>query len=138
MKTKLTLQEKLRDLRDEKKLTLAELSEATGIPLSTLQRLEGADDICVRYQDVTALARFYGVSADFLFGLTDNRQYRNVEIDALNLSDEAIAVLKGGEMNNRLISELLAHTDFQQLLSALEVYIDRKVLPQMKYHECYV
>jgi hypothetical protein len=42
MKTKLTLQEKLRDLRDERKLTLTALSEQTGIPTATLQRLEAS------------------------------------------------------------------------------------------------
>lgn len=36
MKARLTLQEKLRDLRDEKKLTLTGLSEAIGIPTATL------------------------------------------------------------------------------------------------------
>lgn len=34
-------------------------------------------------------------------------------------------------MNNRLISELLSHTDFHQILNAIEVYIDKKMLPQM-------
>ena len=52
MKTKLTLQEKLRDLRDEKKMTLSDLSGETNIPLSTLQRIEGQDDIRTGYQDV--------------------------------------------------------------------------------------
>lgn len=37
LKTRLTLQEKLRDLRDEKKMTLSDLAQAMGIPLSTLQ-----------------------------------------------------------------------------------------------------
>ncbi|MGL5254264.1 MAG: helix-turn-helix domain-containing protein [Brevinema sp.] len=37
MKIKLILGEKLRDLRDERKLKLADVSEATGIPVSTLQ-----------------------------------------------------------------------------------------------------
>ena len=45
MKTKLTLKEKLRDLRDEKKMTLSDLAGATGILLSTLQRMEGKDEI---------------------------------------------------------------------------------------------
>ena len=31
-----------------------------------------------------------------------------------------------------LVSELLSHADFQQLLSAVEVYIDKKMLPQMQ------
>lgn len=29
------------------------------------------------------------------------------------------------------IGEFLTHSDFPQLLSAMEIYIDRKVLPQM-------
>ncbi|GHU81741.1 hypothetical protein FACS1894191_8670 [Clostridia bacterium] len=131
MNTKLTLGEKLKDLRTAKKLKLDDVSEATGISTSTLQRLENDEDIRVGYQDIETLARFYDVSADYLFGLTDLQQYRNIEIDKLRLSDEAIAVLKDGKLNNRLISEFIAHADFPQLLSAMEIYIDRKVLPQM-------
>lgn len=127
----LTLGEKLKDLRTERKFTLADLSEATGISVSTLQRLESEDDIRIGYQDITTLARYYHVSADYLFGLTDNRQHRNIEIDRLRLSDEAIAVLEKGELNNRLISEFLSHADFPQLLNAMEIYLDRKVAPQI-------
>ena len=131
MKTRLTLGEKLKDLRNERELRLADLSEATGISVSTLQRMEADDDIRIGYQDIETLARYYDVSADYLFGLTDLDQYRNIEIDKLRLSDEAIEILKDGKLNNRLISEFLAHSDFPQLLSAMEIYIDRKVLPQM-------
>ena len=127
MKTKLTLQEKLRDLRDEKKLTLSDLAGATGIPLSTLQRTEGQDDVRVGYQDIAALAKFYGVSMDYLFGLTDNRQHRGIEIDRLYLSDEAIAELQSGRLNNRILGEIITHPDFAGLLVALEVYVDRTI-----------
>ncbi|MCL2284766.1 MAG: helix-turn-helix domain-containing protein [Firmicutes bacterium] len=132
MKTKLTLQEKLRDLREERKLKLADVSEATGIPTSTLQRFESEDTIRVGYQDIEVLTRFYEVSADYLFGLTDNRQYRNVGVDKLRLSDEAIALLTSGKINNRLLSELIAHPDFVDLLAALEVYIDGYVAPKIE------
>ena len=131
MKTKLTLQEKLRDLRDEKKMTLSDLAGATGIPLSTLQRMEGNDDIRTGYQDVATLAKFYSVSTDYLFGLTDNRQHRHIDIDALRLSDPAIEVLKSEKVNNRLVSEILSHSDFVQLMNAVEMYIDRKIMPQI-------
>jgi len=131
MHTELTLQEKLRDLRDEKKMTLFELAEATGIPLSTLQRTEGQDDVRVGYQDIAMLAKFYDVSADYLFGLTDNRQHRHIVIDTLRLSDPAIEVLKSDDFNNRLLCELISHPDFPRLMNAMEIYIDRKVLPQM-------
>ena len=119
-------------MRVERKLTLADVTEATNISAPTLQRLEADDDIRVGYQDIEMLARFYDVSADYLFELTDNRQHRNVEMDKLRLSDEAIVVLKDGKLNNRFISELLAHPDFPQLLSGMEIYLDRKVLPQMQ------
>ncbi len=131
MKVKLTLQEKLRDLRDERKMTLSDLAGATGIPLSTLQRMEGKEDIRVGYQDVAALAVFYGVSTDYLFGLTDNRQHRHIEIDAIRLSDPAIETLKDGKLNNRLVSELLAHPDFARLMQSVEIYIDRKLISQI-------
>lgn len=131
MKTRLTLGEKLKDLRTGRKLILADIEDATGISPSTLQRLESDADVRVGYQDIVTLAKFYNVSADYLFGLTDNKQYRNIEVDKLRLSDEAIAVLKDGKLNNRLVSELLSHSDFQQLLSAIEVYVDKKLLPHM-------
>ena len=81
---------------------------------------------------MAALAKFYNVSTDYLFGITDNRQHRNIDIDALTLSDSAIEILKSKKLNNRLISELLSHTDFGQLIKAVEVYIDKKMMPQMQ------
>jgi transcriptional regulator with XRE-family HTH domain len=131
VKTRLTLQEKLRDLRDERKLTLAEVANSTGITLPTLGRIESSEDNRASYQDIETLAKFYDVSADYLSGITDNRQYRNVEMDALSLSDSAIETLKSKKLNNRLVSELLSHPDFQRLLNAIEVYIDKKLLPHM-------
>jgi transcriptional regulator with XRE-family HTH domain len=131
MRVNLTLQEKLRDLRDERKLRLQDIADATGIPLATLGRIENNEDNQASFQNIAILARFYNVSTDYLFGVTDNLQHRNVEIDALSLSDNAIAMLKSKKLNNRLVSELLSHADFQQLINAIEVYIDKKMLPQM-------
>ena len=132
MKARLTLQEKLRDLRDERKVKLQEVADATGISLATLGRIESNEDNQASFQNVAALAVFYDVSTDYLFGVTDNRQHRNIEIDSLSLSDDAIEILKSKKLNNRLVSELLSHADFGQLLNAIEVYIDRKLYPQMQ------
>ncbi len=87
------------------------------------------EDTRIGYQDVEVLTRFYDVSADYLFGLTDLRQYRNVEIDKLRLSDEAIDTLISGKFNNRLLSEMIAYPDFPELLAGLEVFIDRTISP---------
>ena len=119
-------------MREERKVKLQEVADATGIPLATLGRIESNEDNQASYQNVVALAAYYNVSTDYLFGLTDNRQHRNIEVDALSLSDSAIEVLKSKKLNNRLVSELLSHEDFGQLLNAIEVYIDRKLYPQMQ------
>jgi len=55
---------------------------------------------------VVAFAKFYNISTDYLFGVTDNRQHRNIEIDALVLLDSAIEILISKKLNNLLISEL--------------------------------
>ena len=131
MNIELTLQEKIKDLRVENRLRLEDLAKETGIPQSTLQRIEADDFLRVGYQDLTNLAEYYGVSTDYLFGLTDNRKHRNVEIDALRLSDHAIEALKRDDFNHRFLSELISHPDFPKLMDAMEIYIDRKILPQM-------
>lgn len=127
MHTKLTLQEKLRDLRDERKLKLYEIEQATGISVPTLSRFETDEYTSIAYQDLLKLTEFYDVSMDYLCGLTNHRQYRNAGIDALNLTDDAVELLKSKRANNRLISELLTQEDFIKLLSTIEIYIDGKI-----------
>ena len=131
-KTKITLGERLKDLRVGKDMTLAELAGATGIPLSTLQRMEGKDDYRAGHPDVAALAKFYGVSTDYLFDLTDNKEHENTDLGSLHLSDETIELLKNGKLNNRLLCEMLTHPDFPEWLAALEVYIDQKGLENLE------
>ena len=137
MVNRIRLGEKLKDLRNERNLKLTELAEnvmVDGVPISasTLQRLEDTDkSYNAGYKEIMALAKFYGVSTDYLMDMTDNRGYKLVGINELSLTDEAIEVLNSKKLNNRLISELISHPEFQKLLSAIEVYIDRKVLAQM-------
>jgi len=127
----LTLQEKLRDLRDEHKLTIAELSDKTMIPTSTLQRLESEEDYRTGYQDIRELAIFYKVSTDYLFGLSDNRIPYNIEVNELHLSDSAVETLREQKINTRLLSALITHPDFFKLLTAVEIYLDRTICHQV-------
>lgn len=116
------MQEKLRDLRDEKKLKLSEVEQATGISVPTLSRFETDEYTSIAYQDLLKLAIFYGVSMDYLSGMTNHRQHRNISIDELSLTDEVVEFLKSKRANNRLISELLTQEEFIKLLATIEVY----------------
>jgi len=71
------------------------------------------------------LAKFYGVSTDYLLGLTEEKNHPNTELDALHLGDDTIEVLRTGKFNHRLLSELICHKDFQRFMLDTEIHVDR-------------
>ena len=69
MYVQLTMAERLKDLRViDKKLTLEQLAEQTGLSKSALGKYENED--C---GDINHYAIFYGVSTDYLLGLTEQK-----------------------------------------------------------------
>ena len=64
------IKERLEDLRNRHKLTLKELSEKTGVDYSTLSRIENGNVKKVGDDVLLKLSRFFGVSTDFLLGIT--------------------------------------------------------------------
>ena len=125
MQPKLTIQERLKDLRVERGLTLEQLSVETGISKSALGKYEADDFKDISPFNMVELAKFYGVSTDYLLGLTEQKNHPNTELDALHLGDDAIEVLRTGKFNHRLLSELICHKDFQRFLLDAEIYVDR-------------
>ena len=125
MKCKLSIQERLKDLRLEKGLTLEELGKATGLSKSALGSYESNDYKDISHTAMIILAKFYGVSADYLMGLTENRIAENCELSELNLDDNTIGILKERVKNNRLLCEIIKHPDFWKFMSDTEIYVDR-------------
>ena len=125
MQPKLTIQERLKDLRVERGLTLEQLSVETGISKSALGKYEADDFKDISPFNMVELAKFYGVSTDYLLGLTERKNHPNTELDALHLGDDAIEVLGTGKFNHRLLSELICHKDFQRFMLDAKIYVDR-------------
>ena len=98
-----TIQERLKDLRLNKGLKLEELAEQTGISKSALGSYEKDDYKEINHGNLILLADFYGVSLDYLFCRTENRAEINTPLRELHLSDEMVALLKSGRINNRLL-----------------------------------
>ena len=124
MKCKLSIQEKLKDLRVEKRLTLQELSEQTGLSRAALGNYETDDYKEITHKAIVILADFYRVSSDYLIGLTDNREQHTFPVDELELDDETVDLLKSGKLNVRLICEMIKHLEFINFLSDFEIYVD--------------
>ena len=134
MHTKLTIQDRLKDLRvNDRHLTLEQLAEATGLSRSTLGNYEANDFKDISPFSVVRLAQFYGVSTDYLMGVTEQKNHPNADLNDLHLSDEMIELLKGGKINNRLLCELAGHEGFQRFMIDLEIYVDR--IANMRIHD---
>jgi len=124
MKTKVTLSERLRDLRAERKLTQDDVASATGISSSSISTYESDDTLGIPHFNLVKLADFYGVSLDYLFDKSPIRENVNIEIAELGLDSETLALLKSNKLNNRLLAELMKHPEFKNLLADIEIYVD--------------
>lgn len=120
----LTIAERLEDLRKRRGLTLEELAEATKIPKSALSKYENKDFKDISPFNVAALAKFYGVTTDYLLGMSDMEKPDDAEIQALRLTNEALDVLKAGGFNGTLLSEIISHKDFRRLMVDMEIFVD--------------
>lgn len=126
MYAKLTIPERLKDLRVvDKHLTLEQLAEQTGLSKSALGKYETDDYKDISPFAIATLADFYGVSADYLMGLTDNKEVPNADVQSLHLNDEMIELLRSGKINNRLLCELATHPNFRRLMVDMEICIDQ-------------
>ena len=126
MYAKLTIPERLKDLRvAQKHLTLEELAEQTGLSKPALGKYETDNYKDISPFAIVTLAEFYGVSTDYLLGLTETKNHPNTTLSELHLSDEAIDILKSGKLNNRLLCEIISHEYFRRLLVDSEVFVDR-------------
>ena len=93
MQIKMTMGEKLKDLRVELGLTTKQVCQATGISEAVYNGLENDADRDTGYSRIIALARFYEVPTDYLLGFTESRITKNIELKQLHLTDKAIKVL---------------------------------------------
>lgn len=126
MKGATTIQERLKDLRVERHLKLEELEAATGISSSALGSYENDknNNKEINHGSLLKLAKFYGVSVDYILCLTENRNPQNTELTELHLSDGMVELLKSGRINNRLLYEIATHEDFVTLLTDTEIDVD--------------
>ena len=134
MKSDVTVNERIKDLRTERGLNQVELAEATGIPASTISDYE-QDGVNIPHTAVIVLADYFDVSLDYLLCRTNIRH--NEEADAADalLSEGAVAVLKRKEVNSRLVSEIIESEGFIQMMIDAEGYVDGFLDQMLGYYD---
>ena len=120
---KTTMGEKIKDMRVERHMTTKQLAQATGISEAVLNGLENDNGRDVGYSRIVDLAKFFEVPTDYLLGFTESRITKNIELKELGLSDRAIEVLLAKQQDNELVSQLIEHAVFTNLINAIDIYV---------------
>ena len=120
----LSIQERIKDLRIEHKLTLEQLAEQTGLSKSALGNYENDEFKDISHYALIKLADFYNVSVDYLLGRMETKNHSNTVIDELHLNDVMIELLKNKKIDSPLLCELASHPDFVKLLADIKIYVE--------------
>ena len=120
---KTTMGEKIKDLRVERRMTTKQLPQETGISEAVLNGLENDNGRDVGYSRIIDLAKFFDVPTDYLLGFTESRITKNIELKQLGLTDKAIEVLLAKRQDNALVSQLIEHSEFSNLINAIDIYV---------------
>ena len=128
----LSIQERLKDLRVERGLTLEQLAEETHLSKSALGSYEGDKFKDISHYALIQLAKFYEVSVDYLLCRSETKNHPNADLSDLHLSDDMIEFLKSGLVDNALLCELATHPDFPRLMADLEIYVNGIAVKQVQ------
>lgn len=134
----LTIQERIKDLRVEHGLTLQQLAEQTGLSASALGNYENDDFKDIGHFAIVKLAKFYGVTTDYLLGLSETKKHSVADINSLRLSDKVIALLQKGTINIPLLCEILENDGFGKLLADIEIYANGYAAELIRFLNFYV
>lgn len=64
--------------------------------------------------------------------MTDNKEQHLFPVDELGLDDATVKILKSGDLNVRLICEMIKNPAFANFMSDMEIYVDN--LAAMQIH----
>ena len=119
-----TTGERITELREGAGLTIEELAVKIGVNATTLGRMEKGQTQKIGDDVLTALAREFHVSTDFLLGLTSIPDRKNYDIAELGLSAQAARNLYTRKVNADVVNRLLEHPRFATLTAMIEHYLD--------------
>lgn len=116
------IHQRLSELRNGTGKSQKEVADELNIQASVLSRIERGETKAVSHDLVIKFAEYYNVSTDYLLCISDIRIRRNVELEELGLTNKALLQLLQGNVNGDILSRLLEHRYFPQLLDTINSY----------------
>ena len=119
--------ERIQDLLRERGMTQAELAEKIGISGGALNRYISGETDKIAAENIIKIARIFGVSTDFLLCETNIPYRTNYDIEELGLTAKAAARLYIGEIDSKVVSQLLEHKEFAILVAQIAQFEDATI-----------
>ena len=116
------IHQRLSDLRNGTGKSQKEVADELNVQASVLSRIERGETKAVSHDLVIKFAEYYNVSTDYLLCISDIRIRSNVELEELGLTNKALLQLLQGNVNGDILSRLLEHRYFPQLLDTINSY----------------
>ncbi len=117
---------RIEDLYEEKFKTQKELALATGLSKDEISRIIKRQTMNISHGSIIKFAKVFGVSSDYLLGLTNIRFQKQIEMEQLGLSEQGIRVLAANQINGKIISRLLTDQGFCYLMNLAHAYFQRR------------
>ena len=110
---------RLEHLRARKGVPDAELAKVFGINRSTMGRILKGETERVSSQMIIDAAQYFGVSTDFLLGLTDMPDPMNHPVESFGLTEGASRAILSEDVNIDMLNRLLENQRFCQLTQTM-------------------
>ena len=110
-----TIGARLQHLQDRKGMKDTELAKALHIDRATLKRIINGDTEKVSSQVIIDAAQHFGVSTDFLLGLTDMPDPMNHPVESFGLTEAAAKAILSEDVHVEILNLLLENQRFCQL-----------------------
>ena len=110
---------RLEHLRARKGVSDAELAKVFGINRSTMGRILKGETEKVSSQMIIDAAQYFGVSTDFLLGLTDMPDPMNHPVESFGLTEGAAKAILSEDVNIDMLNRLLENLRFCQLTQTM-------------------
>ena len=121
----LSIQERLKDLRVERGLTLEQLEEQVNLSKSALGSYEAKDFKDISHYAIIKAGEVLRRDRRLSAGAFSNKKITQTPIlQTCVLSDDMIDLLLSGFINNRLLCEIATHDKFRELMADTEIFVD--------------
>lgn len=119
-----TIGARLQHLQDRKGMKDNELAKVLHIDRATLKRIMNGGTEKVSSQVIIAAAQNFGVSTDFLLGLTDMPDPMNYPVEEFGLTEAAAKAILSEDVHTEILNLLLENQRFCQLTHTMHYALE--------------